>query len=161
MTAACDFSAPSASNQYRQPHVELLLDSYQRWLQRPLLSGADRNALGQQAYQADCVLLSHTADDDPLFNYANLRAQQLFEFEWAELIGMPSRYSAEPVNREQRERLLAQVTAHGYIADYSGVRIAKSGRRFMIRHAVVWNLHDADGVYRGQAASFCDWEFLE
>jgi hypothetical protein len=38
------------------------------------------------------------------------------------------------------------------------VRIAKSGRRFMIRRANVWGLTDAHGNKTGQAAMFSDWQ---
>ncbi|WP_295386086.1 MEKHLA domain-containing protein [uncultured Thiodictyon sp.] len=46
------------------------------------------------------------------------------------------------------------------INDYSGVRVAASGRRFMIENACVWNLADAGGGYRGQAATFAHWRYL-
>ena len=92
-----------------------------------------------------------------MFDYANRMALDLFEMSWNELIGMPSRLSAEPVNRDERERLLSRVAADGYIDDYSGVRISKTGKRFLIRQAVVWNVYDEQGRYQGQAASFSDW----
>jgi hypothetical protein len=85
---------------------------------------------------------------------------QLFEMEWDELIGMPSRFSAEVPDRDERARLLERVTWDGYIDDYSGVRIARSGRRFLIKQATVWNMLDAQGVCHGQAAMFGSWEFL-
>mgnify|MGYP003349687453 CR=1 FL=1 len=72
----------------------------------------------------------------------------------------PSRLTAEPVAREERARLLGQVTQHGHIANYAGVRIAKSGRRFRIAQAIVWNLLDEHGARCGQAAMFEHWEFL-
>jgi hypothetical protein len=53
--------------------------------------------------------------------------------------------------------LLERVTRDGFIADYSGIRIAASGRRFRIERAVVWNLIDADGTRHGQAATFDCW----
>lgn len=151
---------PSAGNRYHHKHVELLADSYRRLLGRQLWPAGEHENLGEQLFHADFALLSHNTDADPLFNYANRRALELFEFSWSELIGLPSRFSAEPVNRQQREQLLAQVTRYGYIDHYRGVRIAQSGRRFMIRDAVVWNLVDQFGNYQGQAACFGDWEFL-
>jgi hypothetical protein len=73
---------------------------------------------------------------------------------------MPSRLSAEPVNQQQREALLHQVKSQGFIDHYSGVRISKTGRRFRIDNAVVWNIFDQDGRYQGQAACFSDWVFV-
>lgn len=151
---------PCPDNRYHQAHAELLAASYRRLLGRELSLQADATDLGEMLYHADFALLSHNIAADPLFNYANRRALELFEFSWSDLIGLPSRFSAEPVNRQQREQLLAQVSRYGYIDHYSGVRIAQSGRRFMIRGAVVWNLVDQFGNYQGQAACFGDWEFL-
>jgi hypothetical protein len=76
---------------------------------------------------------------------------------WEEFTALPSRLSAEPVHRDERARLLEVVGRKGYIDDYRGIRIAKSGRRFRIEQATVWNLLDeADGI-AGQAATFKTW----
>ncbi len=152
--------APSATNNYHSRHVALLLDSYRRLLGHALLEATPESSLAERVFNADFALLSHTNDTDPLFNYANRTALELFEFSWEELIGMPSRFSAEPINREERERLLKQVGEKGYISDYSGIRIAKSGKRFLIRQAVVWNLYDDQQHHVGQAACFSDWTLL-
>ena len=45
----------------------------------------------------------------------------------------------------------------GYVDDYRGIRISKSGRRFRIEQAIVWNLIDAAGHLHGQAATFDAW----
>jgi len=52
------------------------------------------------------------------------------------------------------------VTACGFIDDYAGIRISKSGRRFKISRATVWNLISEDGQPCGQAAMFTQWKFL-
>lgn len=44
------------------------------------------------------------------------------------------------------------MTRDGCRDNYRGLRVAKSGERFWIEHATVWNLLDADGVLHGQAA---------
>lgn len=142
-------------------HVARLLTCHQALTGRPLLarepdeSDAD---VAQRLYAAPFVVLSHGTEPDPLFNYANLAAQRLFELTWDEFVGMPSRLSAEAPERSERERLLARVSADGYIDDYSGVRISKSGRRFRILRATVWNLADTLGRPIGQAAAFSDWQ---
>ena len=61
----------------------------------------------------------------------------------------PSRW-----HRKTRVKLLEKVTRQGYVDGYSGMRIAKSGSRFMITDATVWNLVDEHGNYAGQAAVF-------
>ena len=148
---------PCPANEYYQAHVALLLESYERLLHRPLLDVAGTSELSWQVYFGDFALLSHDTQAVPLFNYANKVALDLFELSWEELIVMPSRLSAEQPNQEERQRLLARVTKDGYIDDYSGVRISKNGKRFLIQRAVVWNIHDQLGNYYGQAACFKDW----
>ncbi len=80
---------------------------------------------------------------------------------WAEIVGLPSRFSAEPLARGERERLLGRVAQEGYTDDYSGVRVARSGRRFLVGRATVWNLFAAGGSLSGQAATFADWRMLD
>lgn len=152
-----DLIPPCEANNYHEDHVALLLKSYQRLLKRPLIDSITGSTLGLRVFEADFALLSHNADTDPLFNYGNRTASHLFELSWSELVGMPSRFSAEPVNRQERERLLAEVSSKGFIDNYSGVRIAKSGKRFLIQQAVVWNVFDDSNNYYGQAACFKDW----
>ena len=62
--------------------------------------------------------------------------------------------------REERAKLLETVTRCGFIDDYSGIRISKSGRRFRISQATVWNLLTEENQPCGQAAMFEHWEFL-
>jgi hypothetical protein len=96
-----------------------------------------------------------------LLNYANAAGLSLFELSWTELIGMPSRLTAEIPEQDQRARFLTEVSRAGFIANYRGVRIGKTGRRFAIEGATVWNLLAEDGSLCGQAATFDRWTFLE
>lgn len=91
-------------------------------------------------YDAPFVVLAHDTAPDPVFFYANRQAQRLFEMTWAEMVALPSRHSAEPLAREDRQRLLDRVSRSGYIDDYTGVRISRAGKRFLIAKATVWNL---------------------
>ncbi|MFZ3166083.1 MAG: MEKHLA domain-containing protein [Candidatus Methanoperedens sp.] len=77
-----------------------------------------------------------------------------------DFIKMPSRLTAEPVNREDRERLLEEVRRNGYIDTYRGVRISGKGRRFLIEKGTVWNIVDENNKYAGQAATFSRWTYL-
>ena len=138
-------------------HVQLLLDSFARILGRELV--AREGPAAEQAarlWQAPFVVISHGTEADPVLNYGNARALTLWEMTWEELTQTPSRLTAEPVHRDERARLLARTRAHGFVDDYSGIRISKSGRRFRIEQAIVWNLADA-GQHRGQAATFDRW----
>jgi hypothetical protein len=135
--------------------------SLKHWTGRELLAGDfPPTELAENVFHAPFVLVSHGTETDPVLNYGNATALKLWEMSWDELTRTPSRLTAEAPNREERARLLAAVTANGFIDDYSGIRISKSGRRFRIAQATVWNLRDERGVYCGQAAMFSHWEFL-
>ena len=130
-------------------HSLLLARSFRRWTGRPLLVGEwEPPELARRLYEAPFMLAYHGTESDPLFNYANLTAQRLWELEWDELIGMPSRKSAESALREERLHLLDTVSRRGYAEGYSGVRISASGRRFRLEKGVIWNLMDESGVLR-------------
>ena len=146
---------------HNEDHAHLILESYQRLLGQPLLIPKHDVSLSEQLFSAEFALLSHNTDADPIFNYANRQALALFELNEAQLIQMPSRLSAEPINQQQREVLLEQVRSQGYISNYSGVRISRTGKRFRIHQAVVWNLLDENGCYQGQAACFSEWSPVE
>jgi hypothetical protein len=135
--------------------------SLKHWTGRELVAGSESPAeLAALVFNAPFVLVSHGTEADPVLNYGNAVALKLWEMSWEELTRTPSRLTAEAPNREERARLLAAVTANGYIDNYSGVRISKTGRRFQIAQATVWNLIDERGIYCGQAARFEHWEFL-
>jgi len=103
--------------------------------------------------------MSHGTETDPIFNYANQCALDLFEITWENFIKLPSKYSAEANLQSERERILQQVAEKGYADDYSGVRISNKGRRFQINNATVWNMIDQGCCY-GQAALIRDWAYL-
>ena len=139
-------------------HVQVLLDSFSRFLGRDLIP-RDAPAADQarRLFEAPCVVVSHGTEADPVLNYGNAAALALWEMDWAALVQTPSRLTAEPVHRDERSRLLDRTRRDGYVDDYSGIRIARSGRRFRIERAIVWNLIDAAGQLHGQAATFDRW----
>jgi hypothetical protein len=158
---AAVMAEPCAANGFLGAHVRLLAASLRHWTGRALIPpdvACDDQA--RWLFAAPFAVLSHGSGADPLFTYANRTALTLFELDWATLVSLSSRLSAEPVARAERERLLAAVTARGYIDDYAGVRISRRGRRFSIQAATVWNLIEADGRYCGQAAMFAHWHPL-
>jgi hypothetical protein len=142
-------------------HSTILAHSYRRFTGRDLLPGVtDPLDLARGLFEAPWVLVSHGTETDPVLNYGNAAALALWEMTWAELTRTPSRLTAEAPARDERARLLAAVTTHGFIDDYSGIRISSRGRRFRIDKATVWNLVTEDGTHCGQAATFADWSFL-
>lgn len=158
---------------WQAPHsiaqIEMIARSLKHWTGRDLLpqvvseqpAGKESPAdFARRVFQAPFVLVSHGTQSDPVLNYGNQAALTLWEASWDELTRMPSRLTAEAPNREARDRLLAAVTQHGFIDDYSGIRISRAGRRFRILQATVWNLLDHQQNHAGQAARFARWEFL-
>jgi hypothetical protein len=136
------------------PRLALIAESFERLTRRHLLSGTD-------LWTAPFVVLAHGTEPDPIFFYANRLGLELFEVTADELLAMPSRLSAETGDRAERARLLGQVSRNGFIADYAGVRVSATGRRFRITRATVWNLIDAAGNTHGQAATFAQWTRLD
>ncbi len=152
---------PSEENDFLAVHAALLGRSYRRLLHKELIAGQlGSREFARTLFEAPFAVVSHGTEEDPVFSYANRTALKLFAMDWDEFVRTPSRYSAEPLNRDERKRLLDQVSRRGYIDHYRGIRISKQGRRFFIVNAVVWNLYDQQNVYRGQAACFGEWEFL-
>lgn len=148
---------PAPDNGFCLEHARLLIASHRHLTGRDLVDPALLPFdAASYLYHAPFVVLSHDPTPDPRFTYANLAAQARFEMPWQEIVGLPSRLSAEPLVQAERARLLAQVATTGYIDDYCGIRITKSGRRFSIRNATVWNLVDAAGHLHGQAATFTE-----
>ncbi|MDP1635145.1 MAG: MEKHLA domain-containing protein, partial [Gallionellaceae bacterium] len=148
----------------------LIVESYRRLTGKELLpfvgaASAANHLSGAVSFAAETAptlravmwnipraIVAHGIEPDPVFFYGNDYALRSFEMDFEEFARLPSRLSAEPMLQEAREKALRKVAEHGYIDGYSGMRIAKSGRRFMITDCTIWTLIDADGTHRGQAA---------
>ncbi|MGA0532604.1 MEKHLA domain-containing protein [Hansschlegelia sp. KR7-227] len=143
-----------ASLAYNADFYRTLSESFRRLVGRPI-SHDQRDARWLYDDAPFAVLAHH--GDDPQFIYANRSAQRCFEYGWDEIVGMRSSLSAEVSERSKRAALLAAVARDGYAADYEGIRVSKSGRRFWIEGGIIWNLVEADGIRAGQAALFTSW----
>ena len=143
-------------------HTQILLDSYSHWVGAPLLPRTG-NAEDQAAalYHAPFVVVSHGTQADPILNYGNATALQLWEVDIPTLLTMPSRLTAEPLHRDERARLLERTTRDGFVNDYRGTRVSSTGKRFLIEQATVWNLVSSNGERLGQAATFSTWKPME
>ena len=144
----------------KQQLARCILGSFERAFGRPLLAGADRTHAPQELFGADTVVLAHDGGADPALIYANAAALQLWERNWADMIGMPSRLTAEPQERASRAQMLANALQQHASEGYSGVRISKSGRRFQIHNARLWTLWGPGNQPCGQAAAFSSWWWL-
>jgi len=140
---------------------QYLLDSYAFWVKKELIP---RNGtLFEQAeilFNSPFVVASHGTQNDPVLNYGNRAALNLWEMDWKQFTQTPSRLTAEPVNREERARMLSQAKNQGYISDYSGIRISSTGKRFWVEQATIWAIQTPDGCVLGQGATFSTWRFI-
>ena len=141
--------------------TQLILTSYRRLLGRELLTrGGDPEDEAERLFEAPFVALSHGTEADPVLNYANRVALALWQMTPETLVTTPSRLTAEPMQRSQRQRFLEQTAQQGFMTGYEGVRISTTGKRFLIQDATIWNLTGDDGRPSGQAATFAKWSFL-
>lgn len=142
-------------------HTACLLQSYRNWTGRNLVpaSGSPEDR-ARFLFEEPFVVISHGIEDDPVLNYGNQAALRLWEMSWEEFTKMPSRLTAEPMEQAERARLLSEVSKNGYMDGYRGIRVTKTGRRFRVESARVWNLLDGRNRYCGQAATFSRWTYL-
>lgn len=142
-------------------HSQRLLHSFQHWTGRSLFEvNGSPVEIAQALFEAPFVLVSHGTEPDPIFNYGNRKALELWEFSWEDFTQMPSRKCVEPVTQEERDRLLAAAASKGYIDNYTGIRISSTGKRFQIEDVILWNVLDEQDRYCGQAAVFSKWESI-
>lgn len=137
-----------------------MANSYAHWRHEPLVTVTEPQTLAQALFEAPFAIVSHGTQADPIFNYANRCALDLWELDWPAFTQLPSRLSAEPMHRDERATMLAQLNTQGYVDKYQGIRISSQGRRFYIQQAVIWNVINQNGDRLGQAATFAHWQFL-
>jgi MEKHLA domain len=117
----------------------------------------DAKQQARTLFEAPFVVVSHGMEPDPILNYGSQTALDLWELSWDQFIKTPSRLTAEPDERAERERMLVQAKTNGYIDGYRGVRISSTGRRFLVEEALVWTVIDSTRQPIGQAATFSRW----
>lgn len=138
--------------------IACIAESYRRLTGRPLVSA--EGDLVAALWSTPIAIVAHGREADPIFYFGNRTALTLFEMDFGTFTQLPSRFSAEPLLRDERARLLERVTRHGIIDDYAGIRISATGKRFHIGNASVWNLTDEAGAAVGQAAAFAEWTYV-
>ena len=134
----------------------LLGQSFAAQTGNPLIQGARPTApdYAHRLFHSPLPLVSHGAEADPIFCYANAAALALWGMGWEAFTRLPSRLSAEedPDIQTDRSLYLREAAERGWVAAYSGVRKAADGRRFRISRTVLWTIYDDTGTRRGQAA---------
>jgi hypothetical protein len=142
--------------------TQIILDSYQKIVKNELITRENSPlARAKALYTAPFVVVSHGMQADPILNYGNEIALNLWEMSWDIFTKTPSRLTVEPINRQERKEMLEIVNTQGFIDNYRGIRISSQGKRFYIDRAIVWNLVTSENKLCGQAATFSEWSFLE
>lgn len=140
---------------------QLLLNSYKKLLGSELIERQGTpEAQAKELFFAPFVVASHGREADPIYNYGNQVLLDLWERDWEDLLKMPSRLSAEPILREERQKILEATATQGYFKDYQCMRISRTGKRYQIADITLWNILDEPGNYCGQAATFSQWSLI-
>jgi hypothetical protein len=145
---------PSPANSYQTAFVAKLAASFARATGGDLAAeaGLDPARLGQGAWEGRFALLTH--DMSAILNYANRFTLDLWEMDWETMRQTPSRLTAPEEDRAARAELMAAVARDGFVRDYRGRRVSRSGKLFLIERATVWTMTDQSGVAFGTGAFF-------
>lgn len=139
-------------------HSQRILKSFEYCTGNTLLSVTGTPAeIAAALFAAPFVVVSHGMEADPILNYGNRTALELWELDWENFTKTPSRYTAEPIAREERDRMLSEAKTKGFISNYRGIRISSTGKRFFIEDGIIWNIFDEQQQKCGQAATFSRW----
>ena len=145
---------PSSLNDWQSDFVARVVAGFDRATGGDLVreAGLDPAALGRSAWGGSFALLCHS--NDAILTYANRFALDLWEMDWALMRVTPSRETAPQEDRATRAALLDEVARHGFIRNYTGRRVSRTGRHFLIENATVWPMRDAAGAVFGTGAFF-------
>lgn len=147
-----------------EAHSKLLVESYEKVIGKSIFehycNSEAESGNAVRLFEAPFLVLSHGTELDPILNYGNRSALELWEMDWDTFTSTPSRLTAERGLREQREKLLEDSRQQGYSEGYIGIRISRTGRRFEIKNVRLWNVYDSNGIYHGQAAVFSEWSYI-
>lgn len=149
-----------------QSHLKAFGKDHPAALIAPLAADASAHQLAQALFAAPTVVLAHDGapldqGEGPRLIYANRAALVLWKRAWSEMVGMPSRLTAEPSERHSRQMALVAARQQAATTGYSGIRIDSSGRRFQISAARLWSLSkNGEAAPYGQVAAFSNWHWL-
>jgi hypothetical protein len=74
-----------------QKHALLLSESYEKVCGKPFPVDFSNRPLAEALYYSSSCIVSHGTEKDPVFNYANRAAQELWGMDWEQFTRMPSR----------------------------------------------------------------------
>jgi hypothetical protein len=156
-------SLPGENNDYHALFVARVVRSFEQVTGKSLMreAGLDPRALGRSAWSGDFALLTHRGDARAVLNYGNALALRLWEMDWDTFTATPSGDTAPGEASAARDLLMEKVAKDNFVTGYSGERISRRGRRFLIKDVTVWRLLDEKGASFGMAAFFRQFRYLE
>ena len=121
-------SSPDAANHYCVEHVSILLNNLKRWTGFDLAGEFTiaKSDLGKGVFEAAFCLLSSDLSPDPVLNYGNQRALDLWEMSWEELTSTRSRDTARADRQSDRDGLMRQIGEMNFNLGHPSIAIRQS-----------------------------------
>lgn len=151
--------------------LELLGESYKKFTNKKLIDIENSNSIIAAHSNIPNLIDKLDINDskinecfditaDPIFIYGNQAALNLWELSFEEFVCFPSRNTADADQQNLRNALLQEVLDKGFIENYSGIRVSKSGKKFIIENATVFQVYDLNGRNIAQAVVFTNWKYI-
>ena len=162
MTLGPLLAAPVHENNYQAAFIRRVIDSFARATGKSLIhqSGIDPEAPGRSAWLGNFALLTHRGDPGATLNYGNAFALRLWEYDWNSFVSTPSAATAPEEASESRDAAMKKVALDNFVSGYSGARISRTGRRFLIQDVTIWRLMDDAGGSFGVGAFFRRYRYF-
>ena len=148
---------PAAENDFQNAFVQKVLASHARVTGSPLLGGLT----ARDIWFGDFALLTHRGGAEAMLNYGNQFALGLWECHWDQFIAMPSSATAPQEGRAARDNLMSRAVQKGFVTGYSGERISRTGKLFLIQDVTIWPLLEENGESFGIGAFFRRYQYLQ
>jgi hypothetical protein len=128
------FALLTEADDFQDAYIRRVTDSFARATGAPLPQSA---LSGQGAWLGDFALLTHRGDDQATLNYGNTFALGLWEASWEEFTTTPSAATAPPEDHASRGAVMQKVARDNFVRGYSGRRISRKGRLFIIEDVTI------------------------
>lgn len=134
--------------------VRLSCESLERFTGTSLLKVMNVDTMDAIHDNTRYAVLSHGNQTDPIYNYFNKAALLQFEYPEEEIYLLPSRYSAPPALRQDRDEKISSAVQQNVQFIPSAIRQGKSGKQFELINVTLWNVYNERNERVGQSAVF-------
>ena len=84
----------------------------------------------------------------------------MWECNWDHFTATLSNATAPEEGRAAREEMMQRVMQNSFVTGYSGHRVSRTGRLFLIQDVTIWRLLDESGTSFGVGAFFRQYQYL-